>query len=279
MDVMHALSLRTAGGWRQYPKIFSDLEFETFMGKLHWMLPYNLSFYHFTGRLSNNPIMRKRPATDAPLEQLLQSAPEYPLCVKDRRSESMSECKVFQRLENWVVMDTPDGYGRVAEVAGGRFAFIAEYEAAPLTFAQAREIAKAHRHNAPPIGHKFSIGLKERGKPEYIGAVIASVPKARALAADPYTLDINRVCVDERYFNANSKLYSLAVRAGKAMGYRTFVTYTLPEESGSTPRAVGFHEAGLVSAREYGWDAPSRPRKNDGRYPVGEKIRWVLKID
>lgn len=146
----------------------------------------------------------------------------------------------------------------------------------PLTFSEAREfVDRYHRHNAAPQGHKFSVGLAAAGVEGYIGIAIASIPKARALN-DGLTLEINRVCCDPAYDNACSKLYSAAVKAGKAMGYRRFVTYTLPMESGSSIKAVGFRYDGCTKVRPDGWDCKGRPRKQPHRYPAGSKYRWVL---
>ena len=57
--------------------------------------------------------------------------------------------------------------------------------------------------------------------------------------------------------------------------YTRFLTYTLPEESGSSLRAVGFQVDGVVHSPSGGWNAPSRPRSTR-RYPSGDKVRWVL---
>ena len=50
---------------------------------------------------------------------------------------------------------------------------------------------------------------------------------------------------------------------------------TVPEESGSSLRAVGFQVDGVVHSPSGGWNAPSRPRSTR-RYPSGDKVRWVL---
>lgn len=60
------------------------------------------------------------------------------------------------------------------------------------------------------------------------------------------------------------------------MGYRRFVTYTLPQESGSSVRAVGFRPDGRTAARPKGWNCRSRPQVIPEKYPDGEKIRWLL---
>lgn len=67
-------------------------------------------------------------------------------------------------------------------------------------------------------------------------------------------------------------LYGAIWRAARALGYTRMFTYTLPEESGSSLRAIGMREDGITSGRS--WDTPSRRREIT--YPCGPKVRWVL---
>jgi hypothetical protein len=131
---------------------------------------------------------------------------------------------------------------------------------------------KFHRHNEPATGHKFSIGLMDGGA--LIGVVTVGQPIARR-QCDGYTAEITRCCVLDGHRNANSKLYAAAIRAARAMGYRRILTYTLPEESGASLRAVGFQMDGVTRYNKTGWDMPGRQRKTPERYPAGPKIRWV----
>jgi len=146
----------------------------------------------------------------------------------------------------------------------------------PITFKEAREfVGKYHRHNSPPQGHKFSIGLKSDEK--IIGVVICGRPIARAYD-DGYTAEVTRCCVIDGHRNANSKLYAAAIRAARAMGYRRVITYTLPEESGASLRAVGFLADGMTQYHANGWNMPNRPRNTPERYPAGQKTRWVIEF-
>lgn len=146
----------------------------------------------------------------------------------------------------------------------------------PITLRQAQAfVLEHHRHNDPPQGHKFSIGLSGGG--QLIGIVTAGLPIAKA-NNDGYTLEITRCCVLDGQRNANSKLYAAAIRAARAMGYRRVITYTLPDESGSSLKAVGFHIDGMTRSNKKGWDVPSRPRKKPTRYPYCSKIRWIKEI-
>jgi hypothetical protein len=152
-------------------------------------------------------------------------------------------------------------------------------EIVPLTLAQARRyVADHHRHNEPPIGHRFSIGLERDGV--LVGVVIAGHPVARK-ADDGRTLELVRLTT-EGDRNACSRLYSAACRAAAAMGYRRVITYTLAEEPGSSLRASGFAEDGLTEGHK-GWkhgdgalNVAFRPRLwDEAKMPTGPKQRWL----
>jgi hypothetical protein len=131
----------------------------------------------------------------------------------------------------------------------------------PVTLRDARAFtARHHRHNAPPIGHRFSIGAAVGS--ELVAVVIVGRPVARALD-DGDTLEVTRLTTDGTP-HAASMLYAAAWRAAKAMGYRRLVTYTQADEPGTSLRAAGWRVVAERPARP-GWSVPSRPRV-DGRY-------------
>jgi hypothetical protein len=150
-------------------------------------------------------------------------------------------------------------------------------EIVPVSLAEARRfVADHHRHNEPPRGHKFSIGLSNG---ELRAVVIASRPVARGLD-DGRTIELIRVTtIGDR--NACSRLYGAACRAAAAMGYRRAVTYTLAGEEGTSPRAAGFVRDGVTAGGVWApmdglirsaeklrlFDAP--------KMPTGPKTRWV----
>ena len=107
-------------------------------------------------------------------------------------------------------------------------------EIRPVDFQTAQSFVREnHRHNRPPVGHKFSIGC-------YMGGVLVGVcmvgrPVGRYLD-DGLTLEVNRCCTDGTR-NACSMLYGAATRAAKALGYKRLVTYTLKSEPGTSLRA------------------------------------------
>jgi hypothetical protein len=148
----------------------------------------------------------------------------------------------------------------------------------PVTFKQACDFVMAlHRHNKPPRGHKFSIGVCN-GQ-DLVGVAMVGRPIARAFD-DGFTAEINRTCTNG-YSNANSKLYGAARAACKAMGYRRVITYTQASESGASLRAAGFVRVRDIAARK-GWAASSQKLRYL-RDPVGtggvDRVLWEIVFD
>lgn len=117
----------------------------------------------------------------------------------------------------------------------------------PLTFRRACQFVKdLHRHNKPPTGHKFSIGVVDDDG-ILRGVASAGRPIARGFD-DGLTLEVNRTCTDG-CANANSMLYGAVWRAAKAMGYVRCITYTQHGESGASLRAAGWERTKELPAR------------------------------
>jgi hypothetical protein len=140
-----------------------------------------------------------------------------------------------------------------------------------------RFVNEHHRHNEAPDRWRFGVGLAN-GEGELVGVAMVGNPVARKLAqADPFLCEITRVATTGDK-NANSMLYGAACRMAKAGGYRSVITYTLPEESGASLLAAGFVlEEELPPVR--GWSMPSRPRYEETllgprKRPAGPKYRW-----
>jgi hypothetical protein len=116
-----------------------------------------------------------------------------------------------------------------------------------------------------------------------VGVATAGRPVARLLD-DGETLEVSRVCVLEGNKNANSMLYGAIRRAATALGYRRLVTYTLPDESGSSLRAVGF--ADPIDIRIRSWQDGSKVRIRHDVNIWGErkmtqdvpKLRWDMEL-
>lgn len=144
----------------------------------------------------------------------------------------------------------------------------------PITLKTAKEFVQLHhRHNKPPTGHKFSIGLADDGV--LIGVATAGRPVARMLD-NGSTLEVSRTCTLGAR-NANSMLYGAIWKAGKAMGYARCITYTQHDESGASLRAAGWVKVKDLPPRP-GWSAPSRIRDDIGSGNVA-RILWEIKSD
>ena len=139
----------------------------------------------------------------------------------------------------------------------------------PLSFADACAfVTDWHRHHAPPVGHKFSLGV---GDGELLrGVAIVGRPVARHLD-NGLTLEVIRSAMDGTP-HVNSMLYGAAWRAAKALGYRRLVTYTQVGESGASLRAAGWRVIAERPARA-GWSVPSRPRQLRGTENV-QRFLW-----
>jgi hypothetical protein len=139
----------------------------------------------------------------------------------------------------------------------------------PLALSEANALVETlHRHHAPVVGHKFSIGAADGEK--IVGAAIVGRPVSRHLD-DGWTLEVNR-CVTDGTRNACSLLYGAAWRAAKAMGYRRLITYTLPVEGGASLRAAGWTVVGLRGGGN--WNVSSRPRVDTAAELQGQKTLW-----
>lgn len=143
----------------------------------------------------------------------------------------------------------------------------------PITLAEANEFVRQyHRHHRPVPGAKFctAVASSEDGIWHVLGVAIVGRPVARLLD-DGWTLEVNRTCVSEAP-NANSMLYGACARAAFAMGYKTLITYTLPEEGGRSLVAAGWHCIGKAGGGT--WNRNNRPRVD--LHPLQEKIRWEV---
>ena len=115
-------------------------------------------------------------------------------------------------------------------------------EITPITLEEANAfVAKLHRHHKPVPGCKFAVAVSEGDV--VVGVALVGRPVARFLD-DGWTLEVNRCCTDGTK-NACSMLYGTSWKAAKALGYKRLITYTLPEEGGSSLRASNWRCIGL----------------------------------
>jgi hypothetical protein len=142
-------------------------------------------------------------------------------------------------------------------------------ELTPITLREARAyVTDNHRHHDAPQGGIFALAVSEGDTVR--GVAIVGRPVAR-MAADGWTAEVVRCCTDGAH-NAPSMLYRACWRAARAMGYRKIVTYTLPEEGGTSLRAAGFKLIGQAGGGD--WSRRTRPRADT--HPKQTKLRWEL---
>jgi hypothetical protein len=272
--VHHIFCLKINGIWHRTAQVFNDATFDAQMDKLEWRLPYNMKVFHFASYanppMPTNPVLLSHPLIEINLDELFANR----IGVRLKRP-GVQDVAVLRYSGDYAITETRDGYCRLLNITGSEGELLFEdYFPIPILAAR-RFVDKHHRHCVGPRNHKFSIGLLQAGI--LVGVLIASTPKAKA-QNDGFTLELNRCCVLPDQRNACSKLYGKAILAGRSMGYRRFITYTLPHESGSSLKAVNFRLDGLTQAKKNGWDHPSRPRKKPERYPEGQKCRWILTV-
>ena len=118
----------------------------------------------------------------------------------------------------------------------------------PIDFQAARDfVGEHHRHNKPPVGHKFSIACYDGDR--LCGVAMVGRPIGRYLD-DGLTLEVNRCCTDGTR-NACSMLYGAAWRAAKALGYKHIITYTRQSENGASLRAAGWKYDGQAGGTHW----------------------------
>ena len=144
--------------------------------------------------------------------------------------------------------------------------------ATPITRAEVESfIAQHHRHHLPPVGWVFHVALARAGV--VVGVATVGRPVSRILD-NGVTAEVTRCCVLDapEARHAASKLYAMAWRIAREMGYQRLITYTLASESGTSLRAAGWHS--LYQTRGGSWGVPSRPRVD--KHPTGPKTLWEV---
>ena len=269
----HLISARINNVWFKAPHIYGDDEFYAVIAAGDGYMPFGMKAFHFDDldQLLLNRVIETRPVMEIPVRELLATTPAQAMKLNDKAR--METYPVRRKFGDFVLAEVDLGW-RFYRVDGAGCSLITELKSCPITLKEASAyVDRYHRHNAGPKFHKFSVCLRVNGEPEPVGVVIASTPKARH-QMDGHTLEINRCCSDPRYRDVCSKLYGLAIRAGRDLGYTRFLTYTLPEEPGGSLRAAGFRLDGLTAASDKGWNSPARARHPE-KYPAGAKLRWV----
>jgi hypothetical protein len=142
----------------------------------------------------------------------------------------------------------------------------------PVELAEANAfIAALHRHHAPVVGHRFSLGCVDADGNLH-GVCVVGRPVARLAGSPRDVAEVTRLATDGTR-NACSILYAAAARACKAMGFRRIQTYTLPIEGGASLRASGWQDEGAAGGGQWK-HTDGKPRRTD--QPTQVKNRWAL---
>lgn len=134
-------------------------------------------------------------------------------------------------------------------------------------------VTELHRHHRPPQGHRFS--LKAVIEDKIVGVAIVGRPVARH-QDDKETLEITRLCTDGTP-NACSFLIGCVKRAGRALGYKRLISYTLISENGSSWKASGMTQTGVTAGGA--WSGTyGEGKKRANLHPLEEKRRWEIRL-
>jgi hypothetical protein len=140
----------------------------------------------------------------------------------------------------------------------------------PLELREANSLVESlHRHHAPTVGHRFSIGAVDEFGVVHSAAIVGR-PVARLAGSPRQVLEVLRL-VSDGTPNACSILYAAAARAGRAMGYERIQTYILESEIGTTLTASGWNNEGVAGGGQWK-HTDGKPRRTD--QPTGKKARW-----
>ena len=144
--------------------------------------------------------------------------------------------------------------------------------AIPMKLKEAAEFVRNfHRHNKPPHGGLFAVGVSD-GK-ACVGVAIVGRPVSRYMD-DGKTVEVVRCCVlDDAPKGSCSFLYARCWSAAKALGWNRCITYTLQSESGASLKGAGWKViAELPGNSAAGWQ--TRPGR-EWQEVVGQaKFKW-----
>lgn len=144
--------------------------------------------------------------------------------------------------------------------------------AVPMKLNEAAEyVRNFHRHNKPPAGGLFAVGVSDGL--QLVGVAIVSRPVSRQLD-NGETVEVVRCCVhDDAPKGSCSFLYARCWQAAKALGWKRCVTYTLQSESGASMRGAGWKiVAELQGSTGKAWQ--TRPGRDWQEVTGQSKFRW-----
>lgn len=133
---------------------------------------------------------------------------------------------------------------------------ISDLRLRPWTVKQAVPwVARVHRHLPRVQGAMWCVSIRRN---DVVVGVALVGHAARMLSDDDATLCVLRVAVIEGVPNGCSMLYGACSRMAKAAGCDNLVTYTLPDEPGTSLRASNWIADGFTDGGEH--DRPTRRR-------------------
>ncbi|MDE2101906.1 MAG: hypothetical protein KGL39_31965 [Patescibacteria group bacterium] len=145
-------------------------------------------------------------------------------------------------------------------------------KAVPLELSELNElVSKWHRHHKPVQGHRFSVGVEDKG--EIHGGASVGRPVARLGGNPKEVLEVTRLVTDGKK-NACSFLYAACARIGKEMGYKRIQTYILDSETGTSLLAAGWTFEGVFGGGS--WTRKNRERRED--QPKGMKGKYFKNL-
>lgn len=144
----------------------------------------------------------------------------------------------------------------------------------PLTLKQANDlVADLHRHHKPVVGHRFSIGVKDKNGTLH-GAAIVGRPTGRKNPQYEW-VEVTRLVTNGQK-NACSILYAACARIAKEMGFKRIQTFILEEETGVSLKAAGWEFERMSEGGD--WNVPSRGGRRTDQ-PQQAKQRWKKELN
>lgn len=138
-------------------------------------------------------------------------------------------------------------------------------------------IENMHRHHLPLDFGTYSLAVCSPDGTVHGVAIIGRTTTQHFHVDDipnQWVQEVRRVATDGTP-NACSALYGAAWRFVKALGYRMLISYTLPEEGGSSLRALGWKRVDNVGGNPWA----HRSKRGYDIHPVGKKTRWEIRVE
>lgn len=133
-----------------------------------------------------------------------------------------------------------------------------------------------HRHHLPLDFGSYSLAVCDpEGMVHGVAIIGRTTSQHMKLPNIPneWIQEVRRVATDGTK-NACSALYGAAWRMVREMGYRALISYTLPEEGGSSLMALGWDLVEDVGGNSWA----HRSKRGFDVHPVGKKLRWQITV-